>query len=94
MMSFTDTTGRGYVIVPQSPADISVEIDGSNTVVSVNAKVSSPYNKNVWPIGTFKLDHIYDLPQYKVYKVNNLKTIVNFKPTVCDVKHFYHVYDR
>lgn len=94
LMTFTDTAGRGYVIVPQSPADISVEIDGSNTIVSINAKVSSPYNKNVWPTGTFRLDHIYPMPGYKVYKVTDVKTILPVTPTICNTSHFYHVYDR
>lgn len=94
MIAFTDKTGRGVVIVPQSPSDISVETDGNKTIVSVNAVVSSPYNKNVWPTGTIRLDRMYPLPEYKVYEVDNLNALLRLKPSVCDVHHFYHVYDR
>ena len=94
MIAFTDKTGRGVVIVPQSPSDISVETDGNRTIVSVNAVVSSPYNKNVWPTGTIRLDRVYPLPEYKVYEVDNLNALLRLKPSVCDVHHFYHAYDR
>lgn len=94
LMCLTNRQGKGIVIVPEQPTDISLETRGRETIVSVNAREASPYNKNVWPTGTIRLDQRYPLPQFRVYEVSNPVSLLNLKPSICDVHHFYHVYDR
>jgi len=56
VMTLTNKKGEGYAIVPDQPNDISVERYNDGIVLSHNASMASPFNKNIWPKGTVNLD--------------------------------------
>ena len=97
---FTDILAKGFAIIPETSKNVAVERYPDGIVISHNAHVASPFNKNIWPTGTVQLDghkiegafslcpqgSNWDEPLCKLFG-EPTKAIKPFNP-------FYHSYDQ
>lgn len=99
-MLYTDMLSKGFAIIPETSKNLAVERYHDGIVVSHNSHVASPFNKNIWPVGTVQLDG---------YKIAGAFTIVpqtaNWNPVLRSLfgeptqfikpfSPFYHSYDQ
>ena len=97
---FTDILAKGFAIVPGSSKDVAVELYPDGIVVSHNSHVASPFNKNIWPTGTVKLDGYNIKGAFSIYPQDanwseSLRKLFG-EPTkaIKPFNPFYHSYDQ